>query len=121
MKLINGYKIKDGITQENIKEEIKRKHLPYNEGHASYIHKNAIYSTDKILDNDISVCIGFPEDLSKWDDFAYVLVLDESFGQPYTPFYHVEEHERYQFPFVLNIVGRYNKFMDSLEFLERIK
>jgi len=119
MNIINKYNLKKGITLEDIKAEAKKKKLHYSEGFASYIHKDAVCSISKLLADDITVNIGFPEDLSKWNDFAFVIVMDESFGQPYTPFYHVEEHKRYQFPFVLNVVGHYNKFMDSLSFLEK--
>ena len=65
--------------------------------------------------------IAFPEDISKWNDFDYVLVLDEDFGQPYTPFYnhYEDEDDSNYFEFLRNVVEAYNAKMDSLSFLER--
>lgn len=120
MKIINDYKIKDGITMEDIKAEILEKHLPWN-GASTYIHKDAVHSTFRVLTQDISVNIAFPQDLSTWDSYEHVLVMDENFGQPYYPFYTADENESKRFPFVLNIIGLYNKFMDSLSFLERVE
>ena len=112
--IIHRYKLKDGATIEKITKEFRKRHIPLKSG-GTYINKNAAYCTFKNLADDISVNIAFPEDLSEWDDFEYVLVLDENFGQPYTPFYESKE----PFMFLLNVIGRYNKFMDSLSFLER--
>lgn len=117
--IVNKYKIKDGTTAEDIKSELKLKHLPISE-YGKYISKDSVFSTCKNLIKDIEVCIAFPEDLSKWDSFDHVLVMDDSFGQPYDPFYLADEDENRRFPFVLNVIGLYNKFMNSLEFLERI-
>lgn len=110
---INKYKLKDGITMGEIIKELEERKIPHCEG-GGYIHKNAYYSFWIALVHDIEVCVALPEDLSEWNDEDYVLVLDDSFGQPYTPFYGNKA-----FPFVLNVIGLYNKFMDSLNFLER--
>lgn len=112
--IINRYKLKDGITMNDILAEIKERHIPYSEG-GSYVHSDAYYVFWKTLVDDIEVNVGLPEDLSMWDDFDFVLVMDDSFGQPYTPFYEAKE----TFPYLLNVIGLYNKFMDSLDFLER--
>jgi len=122
MDIVNEYRIKSGITMADIKKEIKKKKLPWN-GASTYIHKDAVHSTFKCLSNDITVNIAFPEDLTTWDSFEHVLILDEMGGQPYYPFYQADEKKeaRFRFPFVLTIIGIYNKFMDSLSFLERIK
>lgn len=101
----------------DILDELKDKNLPIGT-HGTYINRNAKYSTFKSLIDDIEVCIAFPEDISMWDDFDYILVMDDEFGQPYTPFYNVEEKP---FTYVLNVVGNYNKFMDTLSFLEKVE
>lgn len=126
MKIINKYKIKDGITAAEIKAELKAKHLPISVGHCSYIHKDGLFSTHKYLADEITACICWPANLKTWDSFEHVIVLDEDFGQPYTPFYNLEEKaEKYPNKplnqFALNVAGNYNKFMDSLGFLERIE
>ena len=114
---INRYKIKNGYTIDDVLKELKKRKIYVNEGNASYINENARYSFSKPLDDDdlIGVCVGFPEDISTWDDIGYVLVLDEDFGQPYMPFYNGKE----MFSFLKETIDSYNKFMDSLVFLER--
>lgn len=112
-EIINRYKLKDGIMLEEILKELEERNIPHTEG-GGYIHKDSYWSFWKNLVGDIEVCVALPKDLSEWNDEDYVLVLDDAFGQPYTPFY--SEH---RFPFMLNVIGHYNKFMDSLDFLER--
>ena len=126
MKVINDYKKKDGVTAAEIKSELKAKRLPISVGHCSYIHKDGLFSTHKMLDGEISVNICWPANLKTWDSFEHVLVMDEDFGQPYVPFYDLDEKlncnpNKSVNKFALNIAGQYNKFMDSLGFLERIK
>ena len=124
MKIINEYKIKNGVTAEDIKKELREKHLRISVGHCSYIHPDGVFSTGKCLADEISVNICFPKNLSTWDSYDHVIVLDEDFGQPYTPFYDLEEKaEKYPNKpinrYALNVAGNYNKFMNSLSFLER--
>lgn len=120
MSIVNKYKIKDGISLADIEAEIKSKNLPWNDG-GEYISKDSIHSTFRVLIQDISVSIAFPEDLSKWDSYDHVLILDESFGQPYYPFYYADEKKDKRFPFVMNVIGLYNKFMNGFDFLERVE
>ena len=87
----------------------------------SFIHNDAVRSVRKWLGNDIIVYVGFPEDLSKWNDFDYVLVLDDAFGQPYTPFYNCfGDTVTDPFPVLRNVINAYNEFMSSLPYLEEI-
>lgn len=70
---------------------------------------------------EYSICIAFKEDLI-FDDYTNVLVLDDDFGQPYTPFYNLldspdREHNP---PALVTVVQDYNKFMSSLTFLEEV-
>lgn len=68
-----------------------------------------------------SISIGFPdfeEGLVKWEDFNFVLVLDNDFGQPYTPFYGKNYKKDIQdFPCLEFVIEKYNEFMDSFDFL----
>lgn len=70
---------------------------------------------------DFIIYIGFPDfekGLSEWDDFNFVLVLDDEFGQPYTPFYGENYKKDIQdFPCLEFVIEKYNEFMDSFDFL----
>lgn len=119
MQKIKRFKLKDGITIEDIRESYP--HL--NDG-GSWIHddsKTMIFKPSLADADDISVNIGFPEDFSQWNDFDYVLVLDEAFCQPYTPFYDFMDGRIKTFPFLYNVVKSYNEFMSSLNFLEEVE
>lgn len=120
MSIANKYRIKDNITKEDIIKELKEKRLPLSEN-GTYISKDAKFNTFTTLADDIEVCVAFPEDLSTWDSYEHVLVLDDSICQPYMPFYIANENPNKAFTFVLNVIGSYNKFMDSLSFLERVQ
>lgn len=90
--------------------------------HASFIAKDATKSCFYPLVDSITVNIGFPDDLSKWNDFDYILILDEDFGQPYGPFYHYLNGElKEPFPFLEKVVQKYNKTLRHLSYLEEIK
>ena len=110
---INRYKLKDDVTMDEILSELKERNLPVSEG-GKYINDKACYSTWKVLVDGISINIAFPENPIEWDDYEFVLVMDDDFCQPYTPFYRASIY-----PYLLNVVGHFNKFMDSLTFLER--
>ena len=71
----------------------------------------------------ITLNIGFPKNLSKWDDFNYILVLDEEFGQPYIPFYAYLDGtwQKRESPVLNQIIKNYNTEMRKLPFLEEIK
>ena len=70
---------------------------------------------------DFIICIGFPDfekGLVEWDDFNFVLVLDDDFGQPYTPFYGKNYKKDIQnSPCLECVIEAYNNFMDSFDFL----
>ena len=70
---------------------------------------------------DFIISIGFPDfekGLAEWDDFSFVLVLDDEFGQPYTPFYGKNYKKDVQnFPCLEFVIEKYNEFMDSFDFL----
>ena len=72
--------------------------------------------------NELSVSICFLPDLDVWDDFNNILVLDEEFGQPYTPFYseNYKKDIKY-FPVLEYCIRQYNDFLDSFDFLEEVK
>ena len=76
------------------------------------------YCYYKPTDFEFSINIAFKQDIKDWDDFENVLVLDEDFCQPYTPFYGKNfGADIFNFPTLEYCVEQYNKFMDSLPFL----
>ena len=89
--------------------------------HMTYVHKDAVRGFYKWLADSVEVNIAFPQDLSEWNDFDFVLVLDEDFCQPYTPFYDFLNGYTKLFPFLAKVVKAYNAVMESLPYLEEIK
>lgn len=90
-------------------------------GKVSYVNENSVCGFWEPLCHEISVTIAFPQDLSEWNDFDYILVLDEDYGQPYGPFYHFLEG-KIEKPWdgLIDVIEAYNEFMSSLIFLEEI-
>jgi hypothetical protein len=88
----------------------------------AWIHAEAFMFAERCLAHELSVSICFFPELGVWDDFHNILVLDEEFGQPYTPFY----SENYKkdiknFPVLEYCIRQYNDFLGSFDFLEEIK
>lgn len=126
MGIINRYKLKEGWTLERIADYIvarrKDKRYPFamfGKGGSWINDRTQHFISCQCGDEDISLNIGFPEDLSIWDDYEDILIMDEEAGQPYYPFYDADHKPEKRFRFVLNIIGNYNRIMDSFEFLER--
>ena len=90
---------------------------------ASFINPKATHSVSIPLVADIYLYIGFPDDISKWNDLDYVLVLDDDFGQPYTPFYKRFGEARCErvAPFLETVIFRYNEEMAKFPYLEEIE
>jgi len=127
MAQIKRYKLKDGITKDDlIKAGCK-------EGNAIWIIKEGcvLYKTHyveitSIIEGkkykfDYDIDIAFTENFSDWNDFDNIIVLDEDFCQPYTPFYGENfGKEVTGFICLENLIKEYNRYMDSLPFLEEI-
>lgn len=114
--MIKHYKLKDGIDAEFLLKNGCK------EG-GSYVQEDAKYVIFRPLHGSITVDIAFPEDLSKWNDDDYILVIDEDFGQPYGPFYKFYAQKRIEgySPFLTKVMKKYNEVMDSLPFFEERK
>ena len=109
------FRMRPGISVSNVK--------CISEG-GSWIHRDAIrFMSIPLHDKyEINLNIGFPEDLSKWDDFNYILVSDEDFGQPYVPFYaYMDGTWKKKSSILTQIIQKYNEEMRALPFLEEIK
>ena len=95
----------------------------------SWIRKDADYFIGKsftVKDGraklEFSINIAFVEgSLIGWNDFDSVLILDDDFGQPYTPFYGENWGEEItDFPILGKVIEKYNEFMDKQTYLERM-
>ena len=87
-----------------------------------WINKESVFYITKFFclpeyDFEFSISIYFKDDIGDWNDFDNVLVLDDDFGQPYTPFYTNYKKEVSNFPCLEHCIEKYNEFMDSFDFL----
>jgi hypothetical protein len=124
---IKHYKLKDGITREYLLENrCKEGGTWISKDTELFISKtiSAKIRTKKgfrYVADSFDICVGFPADLSKWNDFDYIIVIDEDFCQPYTAFYHDNYDKDIKgFPCLEYVIEQYNEFLSSLPFLEEI-
>ena len=139
MEKIKRYKLKDGITKEQLLQMGCKK-----SDNLTYICKGAVMGRTKSVkiftnheykdqygnlktlrcDSEFDIDIAFTENLQNWNDFDNVLVLDSDWCQPYYPFYNYMDGKIgiKTSPKILPLlVAEYNKYMSSLEFLEEVK
>ena len=117
---IKRYKLKRNITKEKLVA------LGFKSG-GSWIKKDAeLFLSKCFLYKDThfeySIGIAFSSNINDWNDFDNLLILDEDFCQPYTPFYGDNYgKDIIDFPTLENVITNYNNFMDSLGILEEVK
>lgn len=139
MEKIKRYKLKEGITKEQLLKMGCRE-----SENLSYICKGAIIGKTHLIKirytyeykdkygnlktikytSEFDVDIAFTDNLQQWNDFDNIIVLDSDFCQPYYPFYNYLNGKigAKEIPKVLPLlVTEYNKYMSSLEFLEERK
>lgn len=69
-------------------------------------------------DIDLHVVVKTKE--MEFDDFDDTLVLDDAFGQPYTPFYGDNyKKEVCDFEFLEKVIDRYNEIMENIGIFEK--
>lgn len=97
---------KEGYWEESTKE--------------CYVKENWLskfYSLDAKNDIEMYLSINL-KDLANWNDFDNIMVIDDTFGQPYGPFYTYRDGRKIlfvnQFPVLERIYTRYEKIMDEL-------
>lgn len=110
---IKRFKLKDNVTKEQLTK-------------LGFTHGGIWVKTDAkwILWRDFgwySINVVFGENINDWNDFDYVLVLDEDFGQPYIPFYDSLDKDILDSSTLGGVVENYNKFMSNLDIFEEIK
>ena len=118
---IKRYRLKDGITREQLIENgckeggswiCRDKKITLFINKTFYLKKS---------DFEFDIAVGFTDDITDWDDFNNVTIIDEDFGQPYTPFYGDNwGAEITKFPALEYCIEKYNEFMSSLPFLEEV-
>ena len=110
---VKRYKLKKNVTWDDICK------LPRIQDGGEYIENTAKKMFWVELFKNIDLCVSFPENLSTWDDFNFICIIDDDWGQPYTPFYnHLNDPGRKPFPCVESVINNYNKFMDELGIFE---
>lgn len=117
---VKRYKLKDSVTIEEINTfGVKKGGSWISETATGYIVK-FIHRKDRDLNVylDFAIYICFSNNLSDWNDFDNVLLIDEDFGQPFHSFYVHYNEEVDNFPVLEKVIAFYNEFMDSLPFLE---
>ena len=113
------YALKPGTTIASILDYVKAQGKYHIYPGGSWVKKDAEYIITIYLYDDISLNLTFPLDLTKWDDFDYIEVLDEECVQPYTPFYKAMDGTLTEpFEFLDHVIEEYDKTMDSFPFLE---
>lgn len=117
---IKHYKLKQNITPEQIKDAAGRTSCIVGEGGSWISGDSVFFVSHDIDDGAVSVGIAFPQDLSVWNDYDHVLVLDENFCQPYTPFYEKLQNEDISFPYLDAVVTAYNEFMDAIGIFQEV-
>ena len=89
-------------------------------GAMTFVNENSVCGFWDILCHSVSINIAFPEDLKEWNDLDYILVMDDNFCQPYTPFYNYMDKEIPENTILEEIVKAYNELMSSFVWLEEI-
>ena len=116
---IKRYKLKDSVTKEDLIA------LKFRSG-GSWINKDAELFLSRCFecgeyDFEYSIGIAFSSDINSWNDFDNVLVMDEDYAQPYTPFYGDNYGKDIDnFPVLEMVIAKYNRFMSSLGIFEEI-
>jgi hypothetical protein len=117
---INRFKIKNNITKNDLIA------LGFKKG-GSWIKKDAELFLSRCFyyketDFEYSIGIAFGSNINEWNDFDNVLILDEDFCQPYTPFYGDNYGKDItDFPTLENVILSYNEFMKKLNVFDEVK
>lgn len=116
---IKRFKLKDNVTRDDLIA------LGFRNG-GSWIKKDAELFLSRCFkyeetEFEYSISIAFSSDINDWNDFDNVLVLDEDFCQPYTPFYGDNYGKDItDFPTLENTIFKYNEFMSGLGIFDEI-
>ena len=117
MAKINTYRLKDGITAEDLDK------LGFKSGSWQGKYKNIeCMSTFVGLHGRMELNLTIRTNSIEFDDFEDALVLDDVFGQPYTAFYGKNyKGDVKDFPFLEKVINRYNNVMGSMGIFDIVK
>ena len=113
----NSYKLKDDVTMEQLIE------LGFKDGSWLVEDKSVECVSKSIgLGDSIELNLVIKTNPMEFDDYEDVLVLDDDFCQPYTPFYG-DNYKRdiKDWNFLEKVIRRYNEEMDKSDIFEIIK
>lgn len=117
MAKANTYKLKDGVTKEDLievgfkEDEFEKRYRNYD---YVYIYKNINRSITMQIEIEISPIL--------FDDFKSITLLDVQFCQPYTPFYGDNyKKEITGFKFLEDTIEGYNRIMDEMSVFEKVE
>ena len=114
------YRIKENTTVADILATGAREGGSWINKESKYFINHPCYYKKNRFEFDIGVA--FKENVTDWNDFDNVIVLDEDFCQPYTPFYGDNYGKDITgFDTLIYCIEQYNAFLDSLPFIEEIK
>ena len=135
----NTYRLKLGTTIQDILSipGVSKGSASYmREGADAYLNKS-LYKTTRVTvhgddasstwtekcEYEISIIVAFDSsNMESWNDFDNVLVLDEDFCQPYTPFYGDNYKKDVSgFPFLEWGIGEYNALFDALTVFDKVE
>lgn len=116
---INRYKLKSNITNNDLMTLNAREGgIWINKESKLFLSKCFYY---KPYEFEFSIGIAFKDNIHDWNDFDNILVLDEDFGQPYTPFYgDMFGKDVCNFHTLEFVIEKYNEYMNSLGIFEEI-
>lgn len=125
MSKIKRFKLIDNFTVDGFRNEygIRDGGSWACDGAKHFIFKTIFFRDERGHEFEFSIYLCFPddEDMSKWNDLDYILVLDEDFCQPYTPFYtRFGEEIGEDFWCLKTFIEKYNDWMGSLKFLKEV-
>lgn len=116
MAKIKRYKLKNDITKDELLSYgFKLGGSWINKDADIFISKNFYF---KKSDFEFSINIALDSNTLDFDDFDNVLVIDEDFGQPYTPFYDYFDENVSDFKVLEYVINCYNTTMDGYKFLD---
>ena len=114
---IHRFRIKSNVTPGDLENLGVRKG-------GVFVNPSAEWVYFMHLSDDVTLNIAFPKDLASWNDFDFVLLLDEDFGQPFTPFYRYlnegRKHTSGPNEYLKNIIQQYNAAMEAIPFFEEL-
>lgn len=121
---IKRFKLRDGVTRDELLS------LGFRSGGSWIVDKNKenvdifnCWCFDyRPLDFEFSISIAFRKNLEDWNDFDNILVMDEAFLQPYTPFYgdYYGKDIPKNFKALYKAVEEYNVLLSGLPFLVEV-